>query len=516
MSEIKVYINEKQKEFLMLLHALCCIIAGRGIGKSHMIGFSIAIKVNNLPRSLGILTCKELTQLKAKSIPVIQQAWTSLGWIEGEDYVIFKKRPDDWPVPYREPKSKNVIYFRNGTALEIVSARQYDAARGGSYDWVEGDEIAFFPEEFMDSIITPSIRGNQGKFLTTARNFCLLNGYPYSQLKKYHDVKLDDIIKNPFHHQVKLYSSPPQEKEGFWVYKYQDLALNHPDKFNFTTGTAYDNIHAFGKDQIELAKLTMKSRTFDREFGGVKHEKSELNFYWAFDEKIHTFLPSKTYTTVDNALFISEGYATSINTNTVISISLDFSGWFCGLIMFQSTKDYEIMHDAIYGLQDDDIEALIDAFCVKYESHNNKFVLIYGEPRGHDKSHFLSKSRTLYDVVSDRFKHHRWKSIVKCPKAKKTENHDVRYDNMNKLLKESSPYLPKLRINKQTCADPITAINYCEVKPDYTKDKSNEKDRDFPQQHAPHFTDMLDYYIFQKYKSKFDTVIIDTQIDYVL
>ena len=215
----QVYSHEKQINWLKDLHKFKALMAGRGFGKSHILGHSVNLKVINLPGSLGLLTASELKQFKAKTLPVMEMAWNSVGLIKDYHYTKFKKKPVYYDPSYKEPDTDNVIWFANGAVAEIVSSRQYDAARGGSYDWVEGDEMAFFPEEFFNDIIIPSLRGNIGKFVLTAQEFCELNGYPFAELQQYFEteLKLNHVIKNPFHHQVSLYSSPPKKPSGLWV-----------------------------------------------------------------------------------------------------------------------------------------------------------------------------------------------------------------------------------------------------------------------------------------------------------
>lgn len=510
----QVYSHEKQIAWLMDLHKVRDLLAGRGWGKSHVLGHSVNIKVINLPGSLGLLTAAELKQFKGKTLPVMEMAWQSVGLIKDYHYTKFKKKPLYYAPSYKEPDTDNVIWFANGAVVEIVAARQYDAARGGSYDYIEGDEMGFFPEEFYDDIITPSLRGNIGKFMLSVQEFCELNGYPMKLLQQYYETPLkpNQIIKNPFHHQVSLYSSPPKKASGLWVYKFEKLAQEYPMEFSFHTGSAIDNRHAFGEENIAMAQKTMKPRDFDREILGKKRDRGDLLFYFNFDEDIHGFFPEKSYTAQDDQLFLERDFSQSIDPDKPIYLSYDGSGWFNGFLIIQPSGDDEVIHDCLFVKEDSNVTNLVHNFCKKYQDHSRKMVLIYGEPRGHDRTAY---GKTIYQEIQDTFWANGWACEIKCPRKKRTELHDVRHKRMNVVFDETDPTLPRIRINRATCEPVITAINFTEVKPDFTKDKSKEKDRTFPQEHAPHFTDMLDYYMFQRHAARFSKGI-DTSMGWAM
>jgi len=70
--------------------------------------------------------------------------------------------------------------------------------------------------------------------------------------------------------------------------------------------------------------------------------------------------------------------------------------------------------------------------------------------------------------------------------------------------------LPKIRLHAERCSDVDIAIKRTGITPDFKKDKRNEKDREYAQEHAPHFTDTIDYYIERKHGWK----ILSTTPDY--
>jgi hypothetical protein len=478
----QIYANPKQLLFLYKTHPVKFFHAGRGTGKSHSIGWSIIEKVNELPRSTGMLTCKTLIQLRNKTLPVIKAVWSGFGLVEDKDYVLFKKRPVHFTAPFKEPLSTDVIFFKNGTCIEIVASTQYDSARGGSYDWIEGDEMGFFPEEFYDDVILPSNRGNEGKFMTSLNNYAARYNRNVDHLAELHKVRINQTIPHPLHHQVCLYTSPPRKVKYMWIYKFKRLALEYPNDFYWLEANAMDNIDAFGRKNLEMIRKQMNPRSFDAEMMGNRTEEAELLFYHKFDKNKHPFDPNAKP-------------CPAIDIMKPLHASFDFSGWFNCAIIGQNEANFEYIHDALFVKTESNIDGLIDKICSKYYNHPTKFVLAYGDPRGHDRT---PQGITLYQSIKKRFELHGWMVEILCPRHKKTEAHIERHRIQNEILDEKTPGMPIIRINAVTCKDLIAAILLTEVNGDFQKIKTMEKLREFPQEHAPHFTDALDYYIFQK------------------
>lgn len=511
MSSRKIYANKKQQEFIRKLHPVKTIVASRGFGKSHFIGWSSAQKAEALPGSSGLLTCKTIEQIKSKTLPVIESVWNKMGMKEGYHYTKFKKKPMYYAPTIRLPEGDDNVYFCNGAVMSIVSSKQANGARGGSYDWVENDEAAFFKEDFFDDIIIPSVRGNIGKWLITPEEFCTRYKYPIDEFNAFFkSANFKQLIKHPFHHQINVYTSPPRSIEGQWIWKLEKLAETDPDEFAFMDADVYDNIDAFGRDNLARAKKIMKKKAFDAEFGTVKNPQSDVMFYFAYNKDVQEF-DQVNFTTGQDGKLYQEGF--SLNPLKPIDLTIDFSGWFTGATISQQVAPItEVLHDQLYVLQDGSIDDLIDLFCNKYEHHLNKFVLVYGEPRGHDRTAY---GTTIYQSVEKRLRYHGWRYTVRVKPGTQSDEHIIRHQNMNEMLQETNPVLPKLRINKKTCPDVIRAIELTEVLSTFQKNKKAEKNRAYPQQHAPHFTDMLDYLFTQKHGHRFNSnKLLGTGIEY--
>jgi hypothetical protein len=84
--------------------------------------------------------------------------------------------------------------------------------------------------------------------------------------------------------------------------------------------------------------------------------------------------------------------------------------------------------------------------------------------------------------------------------------HFDKYLLLNAMLKENDPRLPKIRINEANNPDLIIALERTEALESLNgvdKNKKDERNKDFPQQHATHLTDAFDIPIVSMYNDKF-------------
>lgn len=458
-----VYLNPAQKRLLRAKTAFRVLIAGRGTGKGVCIGWSIADKVSNLPGGKGMLTCNTLKQLKNKTIPGMKKVWRVNGWNEGQHYWAFKKPPQsvidkiiaaptDW---------SDVISFANGTHLECVSAKQYDNAAGGSYDFIELDEACFFPELFFNQIVLPSLRGNIEYF----------KGRWQWQ-------------------QVSIYSSMARKLEGMWVVtKFEELAEKDPVNYYYTEATTMENIHVFGRKKLEQLKKTMSYLTYQVEFFNMRIHRAEIPYYYNYSEEKHLY----SYTEKRAGRVYDANY----KADEPLDLVFDFGGWYSPMGVIQSRNSVAYMINHFDAKKDEGLKDLCTQFDKVYNRHRNKTLYLYGDPRGHNLNEIMPTSP--YKEVQRLLKMLGWTVIVKVPNYK-AEDHQYRYQKMNDILSESAELgYPALRINSDTCSDVNIAMHLTESTDDFRKNKKTEKDKKFPQQHAPHNTDLVDYYFMQKF-----------------
>jgi hypothetical protein len=208
----RIYVNEKQRQFLAAKQKRRSFVGGRGSGKTTVAGHETRVEMNYLPRAKGFLAGLTYTQLTSNTVPVMEAAWQAHGLREydlnsGFGHYVKGKRPTaEWIKPYQPPSNyENVITFLNGYTIQMLSMDLAELARGGNYDFGHIDESALMKEEHVNKILRPMIRGN------------IYKNFPDSS---YHQRFCD-------------YTSVPWLPSGQWVFKTEDLAKSEPDDYFF-------------------------------------------------------------------------------------------------------------------------------------------------------------------------------------------------------------------------------------------------------------------------------------------
>lgn len=451
-------------------------LGGRGAGKSTVEGIEQYQDMATMPRGIGFLASSTYGSLLNITIPALEKMWGTLGMVEGKDYVIGKKPPKHFEKAFAEPrKFNNVISWANGYRVVLFSMDRPDSNRGGSYCAGALDEAALVQYQHVTKILLPSIRGYVDRFPHARRGV------------------------------FRAYTSIPWKPSGYWVLDYEHKAKANPKQYHFTEATAMDNIAALGADYIERLQAEMPYLEFLVEVMNERVKKVQDAFYHRFDPEHHTYTVQYLYDDGPNGIITKGTMDQNYRTDALLDISFDFGGYFNCATVFQeggtkvggrSVMVEYMLHQFFVKLDEGKVAELVDKICAHYERHGNKLVRLWGEPRGHDPK--PDTPLTLFQQIQQRFAKHGWRAEIRVQPTQ-VKSHKDRCAFINDLLEEKNPALPLVRINDVTCKDVIIAMQVTGTKEDGGKDKSKERDRLFPQEHATHFTDVLDYYLTQKH-----------------
>ncbi|MBL7780699.1 MAG: terminase family protein [Saprospiraceae bacterium] len=471
-----IYWNSKQLKFLQATQKRKMFLGGRGAGKTTVEGGEQYIFATQMPRSKGFLSSTTYNQLLTKTLPSLMSKWRQMGMEKYEDYVVGTRPPKSWERSIEEPeKYENIISFSNGRRIELLSMDRPDLARGGSFTDGAVDEAALVPLEHVTRVLLPSIR--LGRF---------------------------DFGDHPRWGSFRGYTSIPWKPSGYWTMDYEEKAKAFPDKYAFIEANAYDNVLVLGEEYIQMLQDELPYLEFLVEVMNQRIRKVRDAFYHKFDADKHSYTVRYLYGLGESGI-ITNGIADPHYDRTgALDFSFDFSGWFNCAIAFQDGWDTTggVKRLVEYGLhqffvkqEDGKVGELVDKICEHYKDHKNKVARLWGEPRGHDPK--PDTPETLFQQIQKRFVRNGWRVEIRV-KPGQVKAHKERNFYMNDLLAENTT-LPALRLNDQTCKDAIIAMQVTSVKADYQKDKSLESKRDFPQEQATHFTDLIDYYFMQKH-----------------
>ncbi|HZV71624.1 MAG TPA: hypothetical protein VFG10_18860 [Saprospiraceae bacterium] len=468
----EIWINEKQSESVNDEHEIQVHKWGRGTGKTTLIGIKNYKRYLRLPRALFFLSSSTYHQILTKSLPPILKFFTAVGLEEYDwrqkrgHYVVCQKPPAHFEKPYSAPRKYDyTISLHNGFGVEMLSMDSPDGVRGGSYDGGDIDEAALVKKDVMQKVLFPSVRGNKDKFT------------------------------DPLHGQKSLYTSAPWLSTGQYILEYEAKAKADPKTFFWSEATAYDNLELLGADWVESQRKIMDPRIFNIEILNQNLIRTDQMFYFKFDDVRHTYEPLITYSLGERG-YMTDTFS-DYDTRQILDISFDFGGWFNCALIFQAynkqSQEYERCINAFHVKENMGIDELVDMICNHYKDHRMKYVRIWGEPRANDKT---PNPITLFEQTQLRFIKNGWQTELKA--SKRSDSHETRRRYVNELFAENTSG-PRIQFNQITCKDVIISIQMTGTTPEGKKDKSNEKDRTFSQEHATHYPDALDYYLMQKH-----------------
>ena len=428
----------------------------------------MAQRVSKLPRGKFFLAGATFSQILTKTLPGLLQSWEDLGWARDVDFVLWRRPAKGWILPFSPPeKFSNVISFKNGGCIELLSLDRPDLSRGGSYDGGDIDEAALLNQEDWMQIILPSVRGNVQHFFSW------------------------------LHQNVCMYSSVPRKPSGYWLLEYEQKSVDFPDEYFWLEGNAYDNIEILTEKGIERMRREMKHLEFEMEVMNRRIQRAERAFYSKFDPSRHTKVFHYDYTFNDVG-HVVKGYK-DLNKNAPIDVSFDFGGWFtcCTVSQYDPKAHVERFYKEFFRDGEDMLRPIISELCHHFEANGQKTKVakVYGEPRGWDPRSDAPRS---YENVQKYFSDCGWGTDIKVKRGEKTDDHAFRFEFINDFFSEDKSK-PRIEINEDGCPNLTIVLQTTAIKADSTKDKSKETDRKYPQRLAPHLSDTFDYKLCQKY-----------------
>lgn len=476
-----VFLNKKQRAFFVATQKTKVFIGGRGTGKSSVNGYEVAANVIQMPRSKGLLLGASFGQISGNILPSMVQAWLRMGMIEHTrqqrgHFLVGKKPPSYWETPIAPPQShEHCVYFSNGSVLQMMSMAIKDALRGPSYDWMVIDEAAQYKETRIKEEVFATVRGNEHVF-----------GHI------------------PRHHSKVMTSSMPWVESGFWLLKYEELALLYPNDYFYIEATSYDNIDVLGKQYFERLKQELPQHIFEREVLNLRPNKLPNGFYDQFDEQVHCY-SAYQYKNIYGHSHPEADYDPLLP----VEISFDFGALFTCCIVAQENGNTLRFINSFFASKEQNIkreqnsESLINnvvrQFALHYGQRQLGRIRLRGDRNGNNQQ--ANSQYTFFEQIAAELKRYKFSVELMIPK-RLDPAHELKHLFINKVLSETEPTLPLVRINKDTCKSLIMSIRSAPITPEYKKDKRLERRSDIPQDITTHFSDAFDYLLWSMYNDK--------------
>lgn len=455
------------------------IEAGRGSGKSTVLGWFLKEAVRQMPRSTGVVVGETFVQIKTRTLPSTKEGLEMFGLFEGIDYVVGKCGLSmGFEMPFQAPDSwANVIHFRNGTIAVMVSLDNPNSGRGLNSYFVIGDEAALLTYERLYNNVLTTNRSIKPQF----KDKTLLNATVFV-------------------------SSVAMTKKGEWFTERENKAKKNPKKFAFLKFTSLVNKHNLTPGWIEQMKEEALSKIlFDAEIMNIRPRGVSDGFYAQL--KSHQHYYSYQYD-IEALGGITEDYQPSCKHDgdlvrgVPLQFNLDFGGRInCGTVsQYLSTTNEIRFIKEFFVKNPQKLSDMVQQFIDYYAEHQSSCNVVH---LYHDRSGYKQEANsktTLAEDVENMLRAAGWVVINKTPNTNNPE-HIEKFRLINEILSEENMALPKVRINENQCPNLIISMENAPLKSEdaFKKDKSSERSTTIPQEHATHFSDTFDYALFWQF-----------------
>lgn len=448
------------------------IEAGRGSGKSTILGYYIWMAVKEMPRATGVLVGSTFVQIKSRTFPSTKEGLEMFGLFENIDYVVGKSGQSlGFSMPFQAPNSwSNVIHFANGHILVMVSLDDPNSGRGLNSYYVIGDEAALLREErLFDNV------------LTTNR------------------AKKVEFEKATMLHAEIFTSTVALTQVGKWFTNGEQLAKENPTKYAFIKANAKVNAMNLKEGWFEDMKDKADSEIkYNAEILNIRPPAVPDGFYAALN-KAHYY---STKYDIDNFGGVASDskmdcrYDSDLVKNVPLQLNLDFGGRINVATVSQNLKSINEKRfiNEFYAKNPDKLSDVILKFIDYYDylKSSIKKVHLY-----HDRYGFKTEANSktsLAEDVENQLRKAGWQVLNKTPNTN-NPSHILKFRLINRMLAEFEN-LPRIRINSDRCPNLIISMENAGLKhkdDSFEKDKSSERSTTLPQEHATHLSDTFDY-----------------------
>ncbi|MGF7217500.1 hypothetical protein GGR92_003674 [Spirosoma lacussanchae] len=479
--ELVVEVNEKQAIFLETVYThrykIAGMIGGRGSGKSITLSDFLLLAMGELPKAKcgwGVPTIKKA---KSKLTSGLKAGWKRHGLKEydfrtGEGcFVLWREPPAHFDRPHEAPDIwENCISFPNGFVIEFESFKMAAAEnRGANYDLYVIDEGLNFKKEWL-KVVLPTLRANVGVYNST------------------------------FHQMLAVFSSPPWDLSGQWMYDIEEQAKAEPDKYFFLEVKTKDNLAFLPADYLDTLQKNLSRLEYQVEVEGERLSKMPHNFYPSFQHHIHVCKEESEEL---------EGRACRngellYNTSLPLEASLDFNAHFTSATLWQSDRVEARLVDNLFCKEPDTnadgvamtmAQTLATMLATEYAGHRCKQIVLTGDRNGKNKS--AGSTKSMFDQVAEVLEGEGW--TVDTEPLNYNPPHIDKFKDLNTVFAEGSIDLVRIRIDGIRCKATVISMDNSPLNADFTKSKKSESSK-IDQERATHLSDTVDYYILWKLK----------------
>ena len=555
-SEDIISLNSFQITTQLLPAKFKYLIAGRGTGKSYIVGAEIDENVRLMPRGITAVTQYTLAQALTKTLPSAFEYLERIGYrrynskTKTGNYVICQKPPEHFYLPFGSSLSyEYMITFSNGHALYLLS--QSGNSRGPSIDFNITDEALTINKKKFDHETSATNRGREqifGKFAPNpvykhhGNTFASSMGYlpehkwltePAKYYADERGIQLFDIWNKIVNLQLKIIQARIDNENALAIEIYKEAQrlkkqitpFVSKDSVLFMLANAFDGI---ANKNITFSYLTSQYQTMSL----MEFMIEMLNFYISKVTDCYYQIDERhVYYNADNEDYIRGladnndfNFAELKNRHSLYDKDCDAKkpieitpDWGAKISLIEVAQESAIDFVTLELCRCDNnineffvkrdkntdtmINLLIDRFCNYYRYHKKKEVIYTIDTYGDLKS--PASTKTFNEHAIARLKLNGWTVTTRRHPGKEPP-HNEKYLLWEYMLLEQNNLIPKKRFNGTNCKYTLISMNSTSVikKPNsfkFEKDKRSEARSSVLPEEATHFGDAVDKRIWTKY-----------------
>lgn len=496
----------------------------RGVGKTSYRGWRWRRIALSMPRSKNSITGRTYGQLLTSIIPETVAFLEGMGYHQDKHFVIGHEPPKAWPKPIRRPSAwKNTMTWFTGAYWQFLSQDREGMSRGNNLDSAEVDEgLTLNPERFRKEVLT-AVRtepmpfwedttlhrsisimssqsiGSQGQWMDDYRAYFTEDGAEYDQLLRqiadlgwqFCDPDLDTGER------LRIWEEIEALKRKVVWYKAQRPPGHPLHGVFYSEADALENIEVLGLQYFLDSRRNLTETEFRIELLNQRVPRIENGFYATFNIERHGY-DAWDYSAIDNedkfTRFSEEPYLyqSDILRDKPLDIACDYGVNLNCVVTRQMVQTGETTEDrrvnCFFRKSPYLITDVIQDWCTYHRRHTEKTVNYWYDHTAIDRT----KNVVYRDEVIKVLRKNGWN--VNEMYIGQAAPHDVRYNLSAKTF--TGHGYPEQRFNRKTCKYLIVAIEQTGVKVSgrggFEKDKSTERNKNFPQEEAPHLTDADD------------------------
>lgn len=515
----EVRLGRTQTKFLLADAKEMYMFCGRGIGKTKAIAIYEARNMHSMPRCSRTMLVPNFRKAMSDLISPLVRTWEEMGYKRGKNFVIGKSdipKRNGWKEPYLapEPSARDfLIHWYTGASIRITSLDRKVTSNGTESDGFTADEMKLLPEDQFNEAIKTN-RGNDRYFGHLPEHHSIVGFSDKYFTKKGSDWILkkrllanknltNDIIRM----QIFVNNEIQNNGDPGRIARAQKLLTNaRMNCVSVFEASSLENLPNIGLKYLNQMKRNMSPLEFRMAIMNEDVLKIEGGFYPLLDEDRHGYF-ADNYSRIDNLQYDFEKIArrsceddTDHSQARPLEISVDWGGSINTMVVCQTMGNFFKVINEFYTSPTETMHALIGKFTTYYAARADKSLTMYYDPSGNNAR--ADSNETYAQEFSRLLREAGWKVSIFNNVSTNPHYHD-KHLLFQSMLSEEDPAYPRFRMNRNNCE--FTWISMLKAplkagrKEGFVKDKASEKNKNFDQRQATHFSDAVDIIVFAKY-----------------